>query len=203
VRQRIVVLLMATLMMWPLLFSCAKAPQEKIAAAQDAIEKARAEEADRYAGEQFMSAKDSLDAAVAIIEQQNSKFSLFRRYGKAERLLQTATTMANAAKDAAVNGKEQMGQETQRLIVETQAAIASARDLLKKAPRGKDEQMALKAIKTDLETVESVFSEALADREKGDVLTARDKIKASLEKVRSLSDELKAAIEKKGGPAKN
>lgn len=197
-----VVILVGLLLGSFLLIGCAKAPQQDLDAAKAALEAAQAVEADRYAQDEMFAAKDSLDAAVAEIEKQNAKFALVRRYGKAKSLLLTTTNMANIAKDAAIANKEKVRLETESLIMETEAAIAATKELLKKAPRGKGEQMAVTAIKTDLEAVESSFVEAQTAKGQGDYLTARDKTAACLERAKALGEELKAAIEKKKGVTK-
>lgn len=179
------------------LVGCAKAPQEAIDAAKAALEAAKSMEADRYAAEQFTAAQDTLDAALAEIDKQNGKFALTRSYGSAAKLLASATTTANAAKDAAVANKAKMQAEAQQLLADAQAAITAGKALLKKAPRGKESRAAIEAMQTDMTSIETMLSEANTAMSNGDYLTARDKASASLSKANAIADEVKMAIEKK------
>jgi hypothetical protein len=177
--------------------SCAKAPQEAIDAANAALQAAKTVEADRYAAAEYNAAKDSLDAATAEVEKQNSKFALFRNYGDASRMLQSAVNAANAAAAAAATNKEQVKVEAEQLVSQAQAAVAEVKKLMARAPRGKEGRAALELIQSDVNAVETQLSEAGAAMTSGDFLTARDKSKAALDKLNSIKDELMQAIGKK------
>lgn len=177
--------------------ACAKAPQQAIDAAKAALDEAKQVEADRYAADQFNAAKDSLDAALAEVEKQNAKFAWFRSYGKAEKLLASVTTLAQAAKEAAVANKEKMKVEAEGLLQQADTAIKETEKLLKKAPTGKEGKAALESIKSDLETVKATLTAANDAMSKGDYLTARDKAQSCIQKANDLSNELNEAIQKK------
>ena len=179
-----------------LLASCAKAPQQDVDAAKAALDAAKNAEAERYASDQYTTAKDSLDAALAEVEKQNAKFAWFRKYDNAKSMLQTAIKNADTAKNAAVAEKDKVREDAEDTLIQAQAAVASGRDLLTRAPKGKGERAAVEAIKADLDTVESSFAEINSAIAQGDLISARDKAHASLDKANSLNDELKTAIEK-------
>ncbi|MDZ7291639.1 MAG: DUF4398 domain-containing protein [candidate division KSB1 bacterium] len=180
-----------------LIAGCAKAPQETVDAAKAAMEAAKAAEADRYLADQFNAAKDSLDAALAEIEAQNSKFALTRNYDRAKALLDAALAAFNTAKDGVAAKKEQVKAEADTLMTQATAAVAEVKKLMAKAPRGKEGKEVLEQMKTELSGVEASLTEATNAMTSGDFLTARDKIKAALDKANSLSQELKDAISKK------
>ncbi len=190
-------LTLLTVCMLAFVVGCAKAPQEAIDAANAALEAAKSAEADRYATAEYSAAKDSLDAANAEVEKQNSKFALFRNYGDASRILQSAVNAANAAASAAATNKEQVKAEAEQLMAQAQTAVTEAKGLMKRAPRGKEGRAALDLIQSDLSAVETQLSEAGSAMTSGDFLTARDKSKAALDKVNSIKDELMQAIGKK------
>lgn len=176
---------------------CAKVPQQEMDAAKAAIEAAKTAEADRYAADQFNAAQDSLDAAMAEVDQQNAKFALTRNYDKAAQLLKSATDAANAAAAAVAANKEQVKTEATDLLAQAQTAVSDAKALMAKAPKGKEGKAALEAISADLSAVETSVGEASTALTNGDFLTARDKAKAVLDKANSLKDELQQAISKK------
>ncbi|HEX9654003.1 MAG TPA: DUF4398 domain-containing protein [bacterium] len=190
-------LLLVTVFFMALVIGCAKAPQQEIDAAKAALDAAKTGEADRYAADEFNAAQDSLDAAMAEIDQQNAKFALTRNYGKAAQLLKSATDAANAAAVAVAANKEQVKTEATDLVGQAQTAVSDAKALLAKAPKGKEGKAALEAIQADLSAVETSLGEASTALTNGDFLTARDKAKAALDKANSLKDELQQAISKK------
>jgi hypothetical protein len=179
-----------------LLASCAKAPLQDVDAAKAALQSAKDAEAERYVSGQYMDAKDSLDVALAEVEKQNAKFAWFRKYDDAKSMLQTAISNANAAKNSAVAEKDKVRKEAEDTLLQAQAAVASGRDLLTRAPKGKGERAAVEAIKADLDAVETSFAEVSNAITQGELMSARDKARASLDKANSLNDELKIAIEK-------
>lgn len=176
---------------------CAKAPQEAINAAQAALDAAKAVEADRYAADLFNAAKDTLDAALAEVETQNGKFALTRSYGAAQKLLAAALAAANSAKDAAAGNKAKVQAEAQQLLLDAQAALTASKELLRKAPRGKETRAALESMQADLTAIETTLAEATTAMGSGDFLTARDKASACLTNAGTIAEEIKTAMQKK------
>ncbi len=182
-----------------LMLGCAKAPQQELDAAKAALDAAKAAEADRYAPEMYNAAKDSLNAALAEIEKQNSKFALFRSFKSVKDLVAKATTAANEATEQAAVTKEKVRSEAEGLLAEVAPAVENVKKLMKKAPRGKEGKAALEAIGSELAAVEASLAEANTAMTNGDFLTARDKAQANLQKLASLAEELQQAISKKYG----
>jgi len=176
---------------------CAKAPQEVIDAAKAAVDAAKAVEADRYAADLYNAAKDTLDQALAEVENQNGKFALTRSYGIAQKLLEGAIAAANSAKEAAVANKAKVQTEAQQLLLDAQAAINASKVLLKKAPRGKETKAAIEAMNSDMAAIETTLAEANAAMSSGDFLTARDKAQACVTNANSIAEEVKTAMQKK------
>jgi uncharacterized protein YpuA (DUF1002 family) len=182
-----------------LISGCAKAPQQTVDAANAAMEAAKKAEADVYLPDQFKAAQDSLNAAMAEIEAQNSKFALTRNYGKATKLLEAATNAFNLAASEVEAKKEQVRTESQQLFTDLQNDLKQAKDLLKKAPKGKEGREVLDAIQGELTTVENSLVEITDLMNKGEYMSAKDKLDAGLQKVNSIKDELNNAIAKKMG----
>lgn len=182
-----------------MVIGCAKAPQQEVDAAKAALDAAKAAEADRYLPAEFNAVQDSLNAALAEIEKQNSKFALTRNYNRAKALLASVLTLANQAKDQVAAKKEEVKAQATQLTTDLQAALDEAKKLLKKAPRGKEGREALEAMTNELTTVENSMADVTTLMNNGDFLSAKDKLAAGLEKVKSIIEELKAAIEKRYG----
>ncbi len=180
------------------LASCAKVPQVEIDAAKASIEASKAAGSDRYVPETFNAANDSLTAALAETEVQNSKFVLFRNYDHVKALVVSATETANKAAQEAVVKKEEVKKEVEAALAEVATVVAANKELIKKAPRGKDAKAALEAINAEIAVVETTASEVTASLAAGeDFLTLRDKINPAKEKANSIKAELEEVIAKK------
>jgi hypothetical protein len=198
--KRNLIIKMMTFAAVALLFtSCAKAPEQDITNAKDSIEAAKAAEANRYVPAEFVAAQDSLNAALTLVENQKSKFALFRNYKEAKTALANVTVLADKAKEDAGIRKEEIKNEVQQSLTETQTLVQETKDLLLKAPRGKEGKEALEAIQSDLTVVEASLNEVSTLINNGDYLTAQDKVNAAKEKCGSLKSELEDAIAKKAG----
>jgi hypothetical protein len=95
-----------------------------------------------------------------------------------------------------------MKAEADSSIAQATAAVAVARDLLKKAPKGKEGKEVLVQISNETAVVESTLVQATALKAANDFLGARDKANAGLEKIVSINEELKNAIAKSKGKRK-
>lgn len=180
-----------------LLASCAKEPSEQINAAKAALDSTKALEADRYVPEEYTALQDSLNAALAMVEEQNSKFALTRNYDEVQKALEDVVTMSNQTRQNAVIRKDETRTEVQQTLAEVKAALEESKDLIAAAPKGKEGRAALAEIQNELTVVESSMNEVTVLINNGDYLTARDKANAGLAKVQSLNEELKGAIAKK------
>lgn len=182
-----------------LVSGCAKAPQQAVDDANAALAAAKQAEADRYLANEFKAAQDSLNAALAEIETQNSKFALTRNYDKASKLLEAATALANQITSQVDAKKEEVKTEAQQMFTDLQNGLMEAKALLKKAPKGKEGREVLDAIQGELTTVENSLLEVTDLMNKGDFMSAKDKLTAGLQKVNSVKEELNQAIAKKMG----
>ena len=183
------------------LASCAKAPQAEIDAANVSIEAAKTAGADRYAPESFNAASEALKTALTAVEEQNSKFALFRNYDAAKTTLATVATLSSKAVEETTAKKAALKAEVTQSVTDLTTLIASDKELLAKAPKGKEGKAALEAIGQEIAVVETVNTEVtagLANNE--DVLTLSDKIKPAVEKAKAINTELTDVIAKvKGG----
>ncbi len=180
-----------------LLSGCAKAPQQVVDAANAALQAAEEAQANLYVPDLYNAAKDSLNAAMEEINAQGSKFALTRNYGRAQQLLEAATKAANDAQAAVAVKKEEVKAEAQNLMAQAQTAMEETKNLLAKAPKGKEGKEVLEQMQAELSGAETALTEATGAMDSGDFIGARDKVKAALEKANSLNQELADAISKK------
>ncbi len=186
---------LAALSMSAILFtSCAKLPQAEIDAANAAIDSAKAVQADLYVPANFVALQDSMNAVMVEVEAQKSK--LFKKYTKVSEGLVGVTALAQEVKVQAVTRKEEVKVEATNTIAETTTLIEANRELLKKAPKGKEGAAALAAMKDELDAIEVAVAEATATFDAGDLLGALDKAKAAKDKATSINTELNDVIAK-------
>lgn len=177
-------------------FGCAEAPKQDMEAAQQAVQDFKASDDARYAADQVRALQDSLDAAMAEVQQQDSKFALMRNYDRAQGMLQGIVTAATSAKEAAAANKQAAMAEADTLMKQLQAGLETAKALMKKAPKGKEGRAALEMIQNDITTLESSATEASNAYSSGDYLSARDKAQAAVTKINAIIEELNNAISK-------
>ena len=179
--------------------SCAKAPQAEIDAANVSIEAAKTAGADRYVPEAFNAASEALKTAVTAVEEQNAKFALFRNYDAAKTTLASVSTLATKAVEETTAKKAALKAEVTQSITDLTALIVADKELLAKAPKGKEGKAALEAIGQEIAVVETVNTEVTAGvANNEDILTLSDKIKPAVEKAKAINTELTDVIAKKG-----
>jgi hypothetical protein len=177
--------------------SCAKVPEMEMTNAKAAVEAAKAAEADRYVPAEYRAVQDSLNTAMTEVETQKSKFVLFRSYKKVTVKLNNVITLAGTVKTNAGIKKEEVKNQAQQTLAEATTTVAAVKELILKAPKGKEGKEALEAIQSDLALVEASLAEVSTLINNGDYLTALDKVKAANDKAASLKAELEEAIAKK------
>jgi|SRR5690606_16447278 hypothetical protein len=176
------------------LSGCSTAPTAEFDAALAALDSADQVEADLYVADLYQAAQDSFAAAQAELEEQNAKSALTRDYSHVAELISFVQTTAMSAIEQVETRKEELFTNTQNLIAEAQAAVATARELAAKAPRSKD-KVALVAITEDAGDAEALLKDAITALEQGDVLNANQLAQNALEKAKALIDELNGTSE--------
>lgn len=180
------------------LVACAKPPQQQIDAAKAAVAAAKAAQADVYAADSLKAASDKEAALDAELATQQSKF--FKSYTLATQMTTELQTLADKAKADAVSGKEKAKADADAAIAAGDTAVNTAREDLKKAPKGKGSTADVAAMTGDVDTAAKAIADAKADvtaEKYTDAKTKAEGAKAGAEKV---SADIAAAIElKKGG----
>jgi hypothetical protein len=178
-----------------LVIGCSKAPTEKVAAAEQAVNDARAAGAPKYLPEEFAKLESALMNAKHEIAEQDAKFGLVRDYEKADQMLVAA--QADAGRLAAETGRKK--EESKTSAVQTQqaaqGAVKNAQDLVAKAPVGKD-RAAVEAIKADVEGLANSLPEVQKAIDAEDYQAAQAKAKAIQDKSQAVSAEIETALAK-------
>jgi hypothetical protein len=178
---------------------CSKAPEAELAASEQAMSNAQMAEAEAYAPASYQQALDSLNAAKVEIQNQDSKFALFRGYGRSKEILVTAKALADKAVTDAEAAKEQVRMEDDTLMTSIDGLLTTTRAALAKAPRGKGTKADLDLIAADLASVESAYQGAVADYNEGKYLVGKSKLETAVNQLNRINADIEAAKAKASG----
>jgi hypothetical protein len=174
--------------MGALLIGCGEVPQQAIDEAKAELDAAKSAEADRYVPDMYNAANKSYQDAMAIVEKE--KEAMFSNYDEALPLLQTAKEGATNAKNAVEGAKTEVKTEVEGMLAQIPEEIKTARQLWKKAPRGKGTREALAMMKQEIDDAEASIEKVNATVESGDYLAARQQAQQLMSKVKQLQGEL-------------
>ena len=180
--------------------ACANVPQEELDEARLALENAVAVEADLYVSDLVLSAQDSLEAARIEIEEQNARSRFSRSYRRAEAMLVSAKSLAEEAGSTVAVRKEEVRVEAAGLIGDAEVAIATARELLGRTPRGKEGAIVLVSLQNDVDVAGNSLNQAIVAQQNGRHAEARDLARTALDLATSLNEEMNQAIAKTATP---
>ena len=178
---------------------CSKAPEAELAASEQAMSNAQMAEAEAYAPASYRQALDSLNAAKVEIQNQDSKFALFRGYGRSKEILVAAKGLADKAVTDAQAAKEQVRLEDANLMTNIDGLLITTREALAKAPRGKGTKADLDLIAADLASVETAYQAAVVDFNAGKYLAAKPKLEAAVNQLNRINADIEAAKAKASG----
>lgn len=188
----------AVVMMALLVSSCGSIPQEKIDATKSAIEAAKAAQADIYMAPEFKGLEDSLAVVMQGIEAENSKF--MKNFDGLSVQLDALTAQAEKVVAEMPAKKEAVKAEAEAMVATVKSAIDGTKELLAKAPKGKEGKAALEQINNELSVIVTTVGEVETSMT-GDVnyAEALDKLNAAQKSVSDINAELTEAIAKKAG----
>ncbi|TAJ07605.1 MAG: hypothetical protein EPO61_12805 [Nitrospirae bacterium] len=178
--------------------ACAKAPTDKLTAAEQAVNDARTAGAPAYMAEDFAKLESLVANAKKEIAEEEGKFAFLRDYEKAEQLLASAKADAAKVVIEAAKKKEEAKVAAVQAQQEAQASVKTTQALVAKAPVGKD-RAAVEAIKADAEGLAASLAEVQAAMDAGDYLAAQTKAKAIQDKSQAVAKEIQDALAKVGG----
>lgn len=174
--------------------SCASFPQAEYDATKAVVDSVKIVGADVYVPGAFKALNDSMSSAE--IKLNSEKAEWFKTYRTSKTNLVRVTNFAAEVKAKTEFRKVELVRENEALIVEVSGLVVTDTDLLKQAPKGKDDRLVLTAIKTDVSVAETSVTEAKTLGTAGDLLGANGKLKAAKEKALTVKSELETAITK-------
>jgi len=182
---------------------CGTKPQQEIDAATAAMNALISEGLGKYAPEDEKKLKDAMAAVNAELQVQEGK--TFKNYDKTKQLLADLTKMVADMKAALPAKKEKAKQDAMAALEAAKAAVADAKKMLAKAPKGKGASADIEALRGDVKGAEDMLPEVQGLIEKEDYNAAMVKANAIKDKAAGVGDQITKALEKVKGanpPAK-
>ncbi len=186
-------LIVAAVALLAVIIGCSKPPEAEMQRAQTALDAARAAEAETYVPDSYNAAMESFNAAESAKREQDSKFALFRSYGKAKEMYAGAEEMLNNVTSEAVSKKDEVRQEVEATLTSAKAVVDSADAALAKAPRGKGSRADIELIKNDFVAVQAGYTDAENDMNNGQYMSAKTKVETVVENAHRIMDEIAKA----------
>jgi hypothetical protein len=168
---------------------CSKPPTEELNAAKSAVD-AVAPEASKYAAEDVKKLNDDLQAAQNEISAKN--------YKQAKEILVKVKADAETLKTTLPQRKEQAKNNAIAAQDVAKTAVADAKALLAKAPKGKGSKADIEAMKADIKGLEELLPEVQRLIDTENYAVATEKANAFKEKAAAVSDQINQALEKVG-----
>lgn len=173
---------------------CQKYPQVEVDAANAGIEAAKTAQANLYVASEFNALQDSVNTVLASVEKEKSK--LFKNYKDEVVKLKAAAEMAKTVAANSVAKKEQMKQETTATLAEITTLMDANKEMLAKAPKGKEGKAAMEAVQADLTSIETQVAEVNSKFASDDIIGALNQAKALKDKATSINTELTDVMSK-------
>ena len=175
---------------------CAKQPTEEMNAAKTAVDAVIAEGAEKYAPEDIKKINDTLAEAMNEIKAQEDK--TMKNYSKAKELLAQSKSDAETLKVNLPAKKEESKNNALSTQEAAKAALADAKAMLAKAPKGKGSRADIEAMRADLKGLEEALSEVQSAIDSEDYASANLMANSIMDKTNEVSAQITSAIEKVG-----
>ena len=177
-----------------ILSGCAKTPTQDINDSKALVEAVTNADTNTYASEELAKLNSDLTAALDEVKIQDDKW--FSNYDKAKTMLTALKPDAENIKTVAAQRKEEAKNNAIAAQTEAMSAIEAAKELLAKAPTGKETKADIEMFKADLlglgESL-TALQQTIDEEKYSDALNSANVIK---EKAGSISNDVTLALEK-------
>ena len=186
---------------------CEDSPQPQVSEVRQALADARQSGATEEAADLLGQAEQIFQRAQDELVEQDSQFGLFRDYAEARELLAQAQAAALEAKaqgaaqksrkDEQVRIKsEKAKEEVIQAITAARMALKEVKNLMEKAPEGKDTELVLEIMENDIFAAEATLAEIPIEVTSQDYAMVKEKA-TEVETVTSrVRDQILQAIRK-------
>ena len=183
-----------------LVTGCAKAPTQEITDTMASVEAAINTDTQTYAKDELAKLTSDMQAAEEEVKIQDEKW--FGNFDKAKQMLATIKTDSENVKTVAATKKEEAKNAAIAAQGEAKKAIDAAKELVAKAPAGKETKQDIEMFKADLVGIEESLAGIQTSIDQEKYSAASDSAKAIKDKATTISNDVTAALEKVKGKKK-
>ncbi len=144
------------------LAGCDDPPTAELDAAKQALDAARAADAERFAASEYSTAQGAYSEAETITQTEDERFFLFKDFEQARAQIADANSKATQAESAAHAEKKRQRELAEAVIAAAHDAIAAAYTSLEEAPAGKGTEADIEALRAELSAAEADIDAAEA-----------------------------------------
>jgi len=173
---------------------CSKAPMDNVTQAKSTLENAKAVEADIYFPNDYAQIGDSINVAVAEIDQQKKHFIFSRNYDHPRMLLENATRNAEALIEKTDLRKEEVSMEARQLVIDITTKIEEAQARLELIQSTRQNRESLEKIQAEIELLQKELAVVSTLIENKEYLTALDKATVHYGQSVQLNQEIQTAM---------
>jgi hypothetical protein len=192
-KKRIIYLALGVMIL-ALLLGCSKKPEQELTDSKAVLEAVAAEGGEKYAKEELNVIQSEMTAAQDEMAVQDGKF--FKNYDKTKEMLTQVKAKAEALQAELPARKEKAKTDAQAALDAATMAVADAKALLAKAPRGKGSMADLEAFNADVQGLETALTEVQGLMTSEDYFVALDKANGIKDKAAGISTQITEALEK-------
>jgi hypothetical protein len=178
------------------LVSCEKAPQAEIDQVKAAVDSARVAGAAIYQAESLSALEDSLSSILVEIEEESGK--MLPSFDEIKTELEAVKSYAYQVVQQTETKKVEVSQEVETIVTEVKTLVEENKELVAKAPKGKEGKEALEQINTEIATIETSLGEIETLVGSGELIAAHEKVVVLKENATAINTELNTVMAKSG-----
>ncbi len=152
--------------------ACARTTEERVVTITRLLDEARSFQAEKYASEAFARAEKLLAQTEAELALQESKPWFLGTHRRFRELLHESETAASLVRAEAAVGVVRARRQAGRALSGAHAALDRASEAYWRSPRGKDAQVDLLRMRSDIDRLVGELTEAEVAVEQGEFLLA-------------------------------
>ena len=192
-KKRVIYLALGVMIL-ALLLGCSKKPEQELSDSKSMLEAVAAEGGEKYAAEELNVIQNEMTAALDEMAVQDGKF--FKNYDKTKEMLAQVKAKSEALQAEIPARKEKAKTDAQASLDAATMAVADAKALLGKEPKGKGSMADIAAFNADVQGLESALTEAQGLMTSEDYFVAMDKANGIKDKASEISTQITEALEK-------
>jgi hypothetical protein len=149
-----------------------------------------------YQAESLSALEDSLSSILVEIEEESGK--MLPSFDEIKTELEAVKSYAYQVVQQTETKKVEVSQEVETIVTEVKTLVEENKELVAKAPKGKEGKEALEQINTEIATIETSLGEIETLVGSGELIAAHEKVVVLKENATAINTELNTVMAKSG-----